>query len=286
MPYLAFDLDALEKAPNVARASHISEEMAIAGMARMWRHCYREQTDVVDATALEGFFGADTSRAMVTFRLLEATDGRFRVRGADRYLHIKKARIAGGKKAAAAGNLRRGRGQKPAGAQLESSPAGAGVELETLPSSTPALTAVSSQQEATTKDKTIVEQGSTASEVRQVFEHWQEKLEHPKAVLDHKRSRAIKARLREGRTVEDLKQAIDGCALTPHNIGVNDRGQAYDDIELICRDAAHVERFIRNAQAPPTPNQLRQPGRNPDLAVGRSTFDWEAYAEKVAEDSS
>lgn len=99
--------------------------------------------------------------------------------------------------------------------------------------------------------KRLVEQGSTDARVAEVFEHWKRKLEHPKAILDGKREKAILARLREGLSVEDLKQAIDGCALTPHNMGQNDQQERYDDLELICRSTGQVERFMRNAQAPP-----------------------------------
>lgn len=86
-------------------------------------------------------------------------------------------------------------------------------------------------------------------EAQQVFEHWKQKLKHPRAVFDPKRKKAVVARLKEGKTVVDLKQAVDGCANTPHNMGSNDRGQVYDDLELICRDNPHVERFMANAKA-------------------------------------
>jgi len=47
-----------------------------------------------------------------------------------------------------------------------------------------------------------------------------------------------------------LKAAVEGCSKTPHNMGRNDTGQRWDDLELICRDGAHVERFMGNAKAP------------------------------------
>ena len=98
--------------------------------------------------------------------------------------------------------------------------------------------------------ETLVEQ---ARPVREVFKHWQAVMAKPKALLDDKRARAVKARLAEGRTVEDLKQAIDGCAQTPHNMGSNDRGEKFNDLELICRNGPNVERFLANATAPPRP---------------------------------
>lgn len=87
-----------------------------------------------------------------------------------------------------------------------------------------------------------------------VFAYWQTTLGHPTAKFGGKRERAVKARLADGYTVEQLKQAVDGCSRTPHNMGQNDRGERYDDLELICRDTSHVDRFIRNAVSPPRAN--------------------------------
>lgn len=90
---------------------------------------------------------------------------------------------------------------------------------------------------------------SYVEQARRVFGFWRDFMKHPKAALDAKREKAITARLRDGYSPEDLILAVKGCKLTPHNMGKNDRNQVYDDIELICRDAAHVDRFIRNAAA-------------------------------------
>lgn len=104
---------------------------------------------------------------------------------------------------------------------------------------------------------------SLVEQARRVIGFWREHMKHPKAALDTKREKAITARLRDGYSVDDLILAVKGCKLTPHNMGKNDRNQVYDDIELICRDAAHVDRFIRNASAengtkqPPRPETVR-----------------------------
>jgi hypothetical protein len=37
--------------------------------------------------------------------------------------------------------------------------------------------------------------------------------------------------------------AISGCAMSDWHMGDNPRGKKYDDIELILRDSAHIERF-------------------------------------------
>ena len=91
------------------------------------------------------------------------------------------------------------------------------------------------------------------SDTQTVFQHWQQKLNHPHAKLTPERQRKITAALKNY-SAASLCLAVDGCAVTPHNMGQNDRGEVYDDISLIVRDAAHIERFIRNAKSPPKAN--------------------------------
>lgn len=81
-------------------------------------------------------------------------------------------------------------------------------------------------------------------DVQIVFEHWQTKMGHERAQLDDKRKKAIKARLKDGYSVDDLCMAIDGCKISPHHQGQNDSGTVYDDIELICRNGPNVDKFI------------------------------------------
>lgn len=50
----------------------------------------------------------------------------------------------------------------------------------------------------------------------------------------------VEQRLKEGFTVEQLKEAIDGCLARPFT---NDAGKTFDGLELICRDSAKVEQF-------------------------------------------
>lgn len=83
---------------------------------------------------------------------------------------------------------------------------------------------------------------------KQVFEYWQRVMNHPRAKLDPKRKRVIELALNPF-SIEDLKLAIHGCRNTPFNMGENERKQKYDDIGLILRDAAHIERFMNNAES-------------------------------------
>lgn len=82
--------------------------------------------------------------------------------------------------------------------------------------------------------------------VFELFAHWQSVMGHPRAVLDARRIKVITQALNLGYTLDELKEAISGCANTPFNVGVNDSKTRYDDIGLILRDAAHIERYIQN----------------------------------------
>lgn len=80
-----------------------------------------------------------------------------------------------------------------------------------------------------------------------VFDYWASRVGRVSAKFTPKRERAVKARLKDGYTVERLLAAIDGCLATPWNRGENPGHQKYDDLELICRNGENVERFERTA---------------------------------------
>lgn len=86
--------------------------------------------------------------------------------------------------------------------------------------------------------------------VSDVFDHWKQTMRSPRSRLDDKRKRLISTWLRTY-TADELKQAITGCSYTPHNMGDNPRNEKYNSIELILRDASHIERFMHNAENPP-----------------------------------
>ncbi len=103
--------------------------------------------------------------------------------------------------------------------------------------------------------------------VREVFAHWQQVHNHPQAKLDPKRYRVVVARLKDGYSVDQLKLAIDGCKKSPHHMGENDRHTVYDDLELICRDGAHVDKFIKLSGAPAQAIALTAAGRQTATAA-------------------
>lgn len=93
-----------------------------------------------------------------------------------------------------------------------------------------------------------------AADVRRVFSHWQRVLEHPKARLDRKRDALIRRQLK-AYSVEDLCRAIDGYGASAFHRGENDRGERYDGLDLILRDAGHIERGWSLADAKPAATQ-------------------------------
>ena len=85
---------------------------------------------------------------------------------------------------------------------------------------------------------------SNTSAVESIFSWWQEVMNKPRARMDEKRRKAIAGRLRDGYTISDLCDAIAGCATSDFHMGRNDRETKYNDLELILRDACHVDGFI------------------------------------------
>lgn len=84
--------------------------------------------------------------------------------------------------------------------------------------------------------------------IERVFEQWKSTMGHARARLDQKRTKAIRAMLAVGYSVEDLELATFGCSVSPFHQGQNDRGTKFDDIALICRDAEHVDKFMALAE--------------------------------------
>ncbi len=128
-------------------------------------------------------------------------------------------------------------------------------EKETTLSGKPDLVVVLDSESAPEETTPAPERDAVSG----VFDYWRQRTGYARAKLDDKRRRAVKARLKDGYSPEDLRRAIDGCMLTPHNCGQNERGERYDDLELICRSGPQVDRFMRNATDPPKAEK-RGPG--------------------------
>lgn len=61
-------------------------------------------------------------------------------------------------------------------------------------------------------------------------------------VLDTKRAKLI-TRAVDTHGADTVEAAIRGVGLSPWHMGKNPQGKKYTDLELVLRDAAHVERF-------------------------------------------
>ncbi len=82
-----------------------------------------------------------------------------------------------------------------------------------------------------------------------VFDHWRKVMgkTNARTVFNEKRKEAVARALKTWRE-EELLQAIDGCAASPFHMGENEDSKRYDDLELICRDDARIEKFIEMAR--------------------------------------
>lgn len=88
-----------------------------------------------------------------------------------------------------------------------------------------------------------------------VFEHWQTAMDSPRSKLDGKRWKLIKTALALGYTGDDLCKAIDGCRKSPFHMGQNDKGIAYNGLELILRNAEKIDAFMAMDDTPPVTRQ-------------------------------
>jgi hypothetical protein len=90
---------------------------------------------------------------------------------------------------------------------------------------------------------------SDRTPTERIFDHWVFML-HKNArrtALGPTRRRSIE-RMLALYDEETLLLAVEGCAASAWHAGENDRGRAFDDLELILRDEAHVERFAELGQ--------------------------------------
>lgn len=79
--------------------------------------------------------------------------------------------------------------------------------------------------------------------VPEIFAYWQKVMASPKSALDAKRKTLITNALKNYSPV-DICKAIRGCSKSPHNMGKNDRNTKYNGLNLILRDAEHIDYFI------------------------------------------
>lgn len=94
--------------------------------------------------------------------------------------------------------------------------------------------------------------------VAEVFAYWQKVMDSPRSQLDDKRRKAIKGALKlyEPRQV---CEAILGCSRSAWHMGENDRRRKFNDLDLILRDAKHIDDFTEMASKRTTgPESIEQ----------------------------
>ena len=108
---------------------------------------------------------------------------------------------------------------------------------------------LTNNQEPLTNNQVKDNPSANANEPFEIFSYWKKVMKkNDSAKLTPKRLKAINARIKEGYTLDEIKAAVYGCSVTPHNMGKNDQGKVFDCLELICRSGENIERFAGNAQ--------------------------------------
>lgn len=92
---------------------------------------------------------------------------------------------------------------------------------------------------------------SAPSDVVQVFDAWKEATNRTeRTVLSPERTRLIRKQLKQY-PLEDVIDAVRGWRWSAHHCGSNQNGTVYNDLELLLRDAKHVEMFRDLERDPP-----------------------------------
>lgn len=79
--------------------------------------------------------------------------------------------------------------------------------------------------------------------VQTIFDYWRKTMAMPGSILDKKRISLIASALKNY-SPADVCKAIRGCSKSPHNMGDNKQKTKYNGLNLILRDAEHIDRFI------------------------------------------
>lgn len=89
------------------------------------------------------------------------------------------------------------------------------------------------------------------ADIQKVFDFWVTTLRSNKSSrtrLDDKRKLFIGAAIHDY-GIDDCMKAITGCSKSPFHMGANRNKKRYDSLELIFRDADHIEKFCDITEA-------------------------------------
>lgn len=90
-----------------------------------------------------------------------------------------------------------------------------------------------------------------ADDLAEIFDYWCVVMnKRGSAKFTDDRKRAVKARLKEGYTVEHIKQAIDGCSRSDFHMARDGKNTTvYDDLAMICKSGSQLEKLALNIRA-------------------------------------
>lgn len=89
-----------------------------------------------------------------------------------------------------------------------------------------------------------------SDDVQRLFDHWVFMLgKNPKRVALGPVRRKVIAKALQLYDFEVLEMAIEGLAASEWHAGDNENGTVYQDIELVLRNEAHIERFSAKGEA-------------------------------------
>jgi len=91
-----------------------------------------------------------------------------------------------------------------------------------------------------------------AATIRSIYQHWCEQSGNTRRKLTADRRSRINARLADGYTPDEIKQAITNGLRDPFLQGDNPRGRVYDDLSTIIGSAEKLERYRDAATRNPT----------------------------------
>lgn len=103
------------------------------------------------------------------------------------------------------------------------------------------------EEERKGKEGNIVERRNAPPDhdpVPEIFAYWQKCMNSPDSKLDKKRIDKIRSALKTGYSPREICEAIKGCSRSPWHMGQNENNRKYNRIDLILRDADHIDNFI------------------------------------------
>jgi hypothetical protein len=109
-------------------------------------------------------------------------------------------------------------------------------------------------------------------DILEVFNFWAQKM-NSTAKLDRNRHSKIASALAQY-SVDELKKAIHGCSLSEWHMGQNPKGNKYNSIEIICRNAEKTEAFIQLANHPPRASPVERTNIN-DVLKNNPSYEGE-----------